>query len=50
MREKPGFPAHSCVSKEVSPKAGMRGWGGRDRTSEWGIKIRQDPEQYQRSF
>jgi len=26
MREKPGFPAHSHVSWEVSPKAGMAGW------------------------
>src|SRR3954468_15089068 len=35
MREKPAFPAYSRVSKEVSPEAGMGGWGGRDRTSEW---------------
>jgi hypothetical protein len=32
MREKPGIPAHSCVSWEVSPEAGLRGWSGRDRT------------------
>jgi hypothetical protein len=36
MLEKPGFPAHSAVSWEAWQNAGMRGWGGRDRTSEWG--------------
>src|SRR3977135_1124739 len=35
MREKPGFTAHSGVSSGARPNAGMGGWGGRDRTSEW---------------
>jgi hypothetical protein len=26
MREKPGSPAHSQVSWEAGPNAGMRGW------------------------
>ena len=34
-REKSGFPAHSRVSWGARPNAGMAGWGGRDRTSEW---------------
>jgi hypothetical protein len=33
--EMPGFPAHSRVSWGAWPNAGMAGWGGRDRTSEW---------------
>src|SRR4051812_13622125 len=32
MHEKPGFPAHSRVSWEAWPDAGMRGCLGRDRT------------------
>src|ERR1700681_3655560 len=36
MREKPGFPAHSRVSWEAWRNAGLAGWGGRDRPSEWG--------------
>jgi hypothetical protein len=32
MREKPGFPALSRVSWEPGPKAGLPGWGTRDRT------------------
>src|SRR6187431_548675 len=35
MREKLGFPAHSRVPSGAWPNAGMAGWGGRDRTSEW---------------
>jgi hypothetical protein len=35
MREQPGFPAHCRGSWEAWPTAGLSGWGGRDRTSEW---------------
>jgi hypothetical protein len=39
MREKPGFPAHSHVSREAWPN-GMAGWGGRYRTSIWRFRTR----------
>ena len=32
---KPAFPAHSRLSWGTWVNAGMAGWGGRDRTSEW---------------
>jgi hypothetical protein len=38
MREKPGFPAHSRVSWEVWPNAGMGGWSERIRTRAFPIE------------
>src|SRR6185295_4717863 len=32
---KAGISGLSRVSWEAGPKAGLRGWGGRNRTSEW---------------
>jgi hypothetical protein len=40
MRKKPRFSAHSCVSWEAWPNAGMGGSGEKDRTSRWRIKNR----------
>jgi hypothetical protein len=39
MRKKPRFPAHSRVSWEAWPNAGMGGWG-RNRTSIWRFRKR----------
>ena len=48
MREKPGFPAHSRVSWEAWPNAGLGGCLGRDRTQTFPIEFR--PLKYQENF